>query len=163
MWVSLRSELVTCTASTRVSLFFTSVTARSVISSTRRLRNDVYVPCVIHQVASTDRTAFPTRPCVLPAAVEVKVTLLPDWTVTAPTVFLQHENIYVCAECARPWGLTKRGEGVGSRRDAYQIKCDWNYRRERKKKASGETHLGVTFIILRLLLNPPPTYVSGQV
>lgn len=88
---------------------------------------------IIHQVAITaaDRTVYPRRPCVLPASAEVRLTLPPDWTLAALTVVPQPLNIYVCAACCRPWGLTKRRK---LRKDKYQVSFDWNERRGGEKE-----------------------------
>lgn len=96
---------------------------------------------IIHQVAitSVDRTVYPRRPCVLPASAKVKVTLPPDWTLSALSVFLQPLNFYMYAACYRPWGLAKKGELRAERLDEYQVSCDWHERIDK----SGKEETGV--------------------
>lgn len=70
-------------------------------------KSTVSLSYIIHQVAITaaDRKVYPRRPCVLPASAKVRVTVPPDWTLSA-----QPLNILVCTACCRPWGLTERRE-----------------------------------------------------
>lgn len=70
-------------------------------------KSTVSLSYIIHQVAITaaDRKVYPSRPCVLPASAKVRVTVPPDWTLSA-----QPLNISVCTACCRPWGFTERRE-----------------------------------------------------
>lgn len=65
--------------------------------------------CIIHQGAITaaDRTVYPTRPCVLSTPREVSMTLLPDGTLSAPTVAPQPAVINVCTLADR-WVVSGR-------------------------------------------------------
>ncbi len=113
-----RHRPVICCSSTQPPPFFsTPVSASQVDSSARRLS----LSYIIHQVAITaaDRTVYPSRPCVLPASVEVSVTLLPDWTSFRSTCG-PSATIYAGTAGL---GILQRGESLEEMRE-YQVSSD---------------------------------------